>query len=462
MRVRAAGAIIGRGFFNDFDADGMRDVQPQETIQFLVADGPVGAREGLGAARYVAQSRPTTGRASRRSRASSSGASGAAADIIVVNGAERALRYTSAEMYDYAYKHALPRTSGRAARNAIILPINKTPGVVGEDGARAAHVTSIPITTRPPGTRSRDTPGGRSRHLHHLPAAVPQPGRLPAGARVRLHHLLRVRGRAPAGLRSDLPRAPGRTPESRMALRPRGARVARPPGPSLVGAMRTLPARLGLDRPAAQWALVAASLVVVVLGVRTMIVARRLQREVEELQSRQPRASGRRGGSTRQQIARARESRDTGAKPVEREQSTSFTLSIGLPAGGGPPTRLVVADDTEIVRLQLNLPAGSDLRAIQSGTARCARRRVLEPGTPPAGERWSAGRCCGSCCPGSLWRLATTNSPRRGQPHPPAPRRRLLLLRNRPSRSLTKRSGCSARPTYPPQSVGAGRKVGPF
>ncbi len=127
MRVRAVGATVGRGFFNDFDADGMRDVQPQETIQFLVADGPVGTREGLGAARYVAQIsanyRPRLqdmeGELKRRING--------AADVIVIDGAERALRYTSAEMYDHAYKHAMPRMSGRVARNAIILPINKTP-----------------------------------------------------------------------------------------------------------------------------------------------------------------------------------------------------------------------------------------------------------------------------------------------------------------------------------------------
>jgi hypothetical protein len=125
-RVRAAGAIISRGFFNDFDADGTRDVQPKETIQFLMTDGPVGTREGLGAARYVAQVsanyRPrlqeVEGELLRRI--------GPVADVIVVNGAERALRYTSAELYNHAYKRAIPRISGRVARNAIILPINKT------------------------------------------------------------------------------------------------------------------------------------------------------------------------------------------------------------------------------------------------------------------------------------------------------------------------------------------------
>src|SRR5688572_24121012 len=54
-RLRAAGGIIARGFFNDFDADGTRDTQPHETIQFLVADGENHADSGIGAARYAVQ-----------------------------------------------------------------------------------------------------------------------------------------------------------------------------------------------------------------------------------------------------------------------------------------------------------------------------------------------------------------------------------------------------------------------
>src|SRR5579862_1424534 len=54
-RLRTAGSNISRGFFNDYDADGTRDVHPQETIQFLQADGMPHGREGIGAARYVVQ-----------------------------------------------------------------------------------------------------------------------------------------------------------------------------------------------------------------------------------------------------------------------------------------------------------------------------------------------------------------------------------------------------------------------
>lgn len=35
LKIRNAGSNISRGFFNDYDADGSRDTQPQETIQFL-------------------------------------------------------------------------------------------------------------------------------------------------------------------------------------------------------------------------------------------------------------------------------------------------------------------------------------------------------------------------------------------------------------------------------------------
>ena len=35
MKLRAAGGIVARGFFNDFEAEG-RDAPPHETIQFLV------------------------------------------------------------------------------------------------------------------------------------------------------------------------------------------------------------------------------------------------------------------------------------------------------------------------------------------------------------------------------------------------------------------------------------------
>src|SRR5437762_14248305 len=54
-KIRSAGANVSRGFFNDYDADGSRDPQPQETIQFLQADTVQADREGIGGSRYVMQ-----------------------------------------------------------------------------------------------------------------------------------------------------------------------------------------------------------------------------------------------------------------------------------------------------------------------------------------------------------------------------------------------------------------------
>ncbi len=125
-RVRAAGAIIARGFFNSFEADPGRDGQPHETIQFLVADTPSAAAPGIHAARYAVQ---VSGKyrprllevdAELRRRV------GDAADVISIEGAQRAPRYTSADLYEFAYRPAMARASGRIARNALILPINKT------------------------------------------------------------------------------------------------------------------------------------------------------------------------------------------------------------------------------------------------------------------------------------------------------------------------------------------------
>jgi len=125
-RMRQAGSCIARGFFNDFDAESAHDAPPHETIQFLVSSG-FRSSEGIGAARYVAQVcskyRPRLDEidAELRRRV------GDAAEVLSLDGAIRAPQYTSAEMYAYAYKRAPARTTGRTVRNAIIIPIRKTP-----------------------------------------------------------------------------------------------------------------------------------------------------------------------------------------------------------------------------------------------------------------------------------------------------------------------------------------------
>ena len=126
-RLRTTGSIVARGFFNDFDVDGSRDAQPHETIQFLIADGNTAtADSGVEAAPYVIQvsakyrARLAEVELELRRRL------GNAAAVLSLDGAERAPRYSSAEMFDFAYRKAVPRRSGRVSRNAIILPISKT------------------------------------------------------------------------------------------------------------------------------------------------------------------------------------------------------------------------------------------------------------------------------------------------------------------------------------------------
>lgn len=124
-KIRSAGSNICRGFFNDYDADGSREAQPKETIQFLAVDAARG-RDGIAAAPFVvhisANYRPRLDEvvADLRRRL------GDAAAVNVLDGAERAPRYSSAEMHKYAYKPALARQSGRVARNAVIVPMSKT------------------------------------------------------------------------------------------------------------------------------------------------------------------------------------------------------------------------------------------------------------------------------------------------------------------------------------------------
>jgi hypothetical protein len=125
VRLRAAGAAIARGFFNDFDIDSARDL-PQETIQFLMAEGEMDPDSPIAAARYVVQItgkyRPRLIEVEHELRRRLSDTSG----VLALEGAERAPRYTSAELHDFAYKRAAQRRSGRQAPCAFILPVSKT------------------------------------------------------------------------------------------------------------------------------------------------------------------------------------------------------------------------------------------------------------------------------------------------------------------------------------------------
>lgn len=125
-KLRAAGGQMARGYFNDYDADGTRESQPRETIQFLVSDGDPHADSGIAAAQYVVQVsgkyRPRLNEFETEFRRRL----GDVGEVIAIDGAERSPRYTSAELYDFAYRRATPRKSGRVARNAIVLPISKS------------------------------------------------------------------------------------------------------------------------------------------------------------------------------------------------------------------------------------------------------------------------------------------------------------------------------------------------
>ena len=126
QRLRVAGGLISRGFFNDYDAEGSREVQPHETIQFMVADGERHGDSGIAAARYAVQASGKYRPRLQELELELQRRLGDAADVISVDGAERTPRYTSSEMYEFAYKRAAPRKSGRVAKNAIVLPMSKS------------------------------------------------------------------------------------------------------------------------------------------------------------------------------------------------------------------------------------------------------------------------------------------------------------------------------------------------
>jgi hypothetical protein len=123
VKLRAIGGNVGRGFFNDFDAE-FRDTPPHETIQFLVRADAVGA-EAPGApyalqvcSKYRPRLKESEIELQRRLTD--------LADVTALEGAVRVPQYTSAEMYAYANKAAMARGSGRVQKNAIIIPMRKS------------------------------------------------------------------------------------------------------------------------------------------------------------------------------------------------------------------------------------------------------------------------------------------------------------------------------------------------
>jgi hypothetical protein len=122
-KLRAAGAIVARGFFNDFDAEG-RDSPPHETIQFLLRaddNGHPAAGPPL-AVQVRSKYRPRLAECDVELRRRV----GDVAEVSSFEGAVRVPQYTSAAMHAYAYKDAMARGSGRVQRNVIIIPMNKS------------------------------------------------------------------------------------------------------------------------------------------------------------------------------------------------------------------------------------------------------------------------------------------------------------------------------------------------
>ena len=154
QRVRKAGGLIARGFFNDFDVSGARDSQPLETIQFLVTDRAQESADGLSSATYVAQVstkyRPRLQDVETYLRRRL----GEHASVRALDGAVRVPRYTSAEMHAYAYKAARSRESGRLMPNAIILPLSKTAAWWGMT-TLDQHTYFYPHTDLATGTRRK-------------------------------------------------------------------------------------------------------------------------------------------------------------------------------------------------------------------------------------------------------------------------------------------------------------------
>src|SRR4051812_2119154 len=121
-KLRAAAAVVGRGFFNDFEAEG-RDAPSHETIQFLVGASDDAARPGAAYALQVSSKyRPRLKETEVELRRRVADV----AEVSAIEGAVRAPQYTSAAMYAYAFRDALSRGSGREQRNVIIIPMRKS------------------------------------------------------------------------------------------------------------------------------------------------------------------------------------------------------------------------------------------------------------------------------------------------------------------------------------------------
>lgn len=130
LRLRGIGDQLARGFFNIFDVEGgSADSPPHEMVQFLAINGvghDASATDDLPAATHVAlvtsKYRPSLDDAEKDLRRRV----GDLATVTTCTGAVRVPHYSSVDMYAWAYAQAKPRTSGRIAQNAIVVPMRKT------------------------------------------------------------------------------------------------------------------------------------------------------------------------------------------------------------------------------------------------------------------------------------------------------------------------------------------------
>lgn len=123
-RLRAAAASIGRGFINDYEANGSRNGQAQDSVQFLTSLTS-GGRDPAPApyvlqvtSRYRPRLDETEAEIRRRV--------GEHVLVDAMDGAVRVPQYTSPEMQAYAYRDTPSRMSGRSRPTVVIIPIRKT------------------------------------------------------------------------------------------------------------------------------------------------------------------------------------------------------------------------------------------------------------------------------------------------------------------------------------------------
>lgn len=126
-RLRLAGEGIARGFLNGFEREGANSDAPAlETVQFLSLNGVGVDASTSQPATYVVQVssryRPRLDEVHKELARRV----GDAAAIEMIEGCIRLPQYTSANVAVWAYEQARQHGTGRAAPNAIILPMRKT------------------------------------------------------------------------------------------------------------------------------------------------------------------------------------------------------------------------------------------------------------------------------------------------------------------------------------------------